>query len=345
MGMKIKEFDWATVPDQAVMIYIGRRKSGKTTNIIDTFYKKRNSFKAGLIFCGSKATIKEYERHFPSSFIYYGYHSDVLGALIDKQEMDVEMGVAAPMFILVDDCMWAKKSILADPNIRRVFMNGRHSLIFFVLSMQYCMDLHPSLRQQIDYTFLSREKNPQNRERLYKNYNVCFTSYEQFDECMKKCTLNHETMILNNEATDSDLPEDNVFWWKAKYVKDGRKFRVNKYGSWWQFHKKRYNPRHYIKDAQIQTKHNIGAGVIVTKVRSSNKRKRTRSSTNHNNKWHNHNGQHARGEIVTRKKYVNQSTKAAEWMNQQRQQNMGPRKKSFTSGVRNVETDIRIVSK
>jgi hypothetical protein len=335
--MNIKEFDWTGVPDQAVMIYIGRRKSGKTTNIIDTFYKKRNSFKAGLIFCGSKATIKEYERFFPSTFIYYGYHSDVVGALIDKQELDVEMGVASPMFILVDDCMWAKKSILGDPNIRRLFMNGRHSKIFFVLSMQYCMDLHPSLRQQIDYTFLSREKNPQNRERLYKNYNVCFSSSAQFEECMKKCTLNHETMILNNGSTDSDRPEDNVFWWKAKWLKDGRKYRVNKHGSWWKYHKRRYNPTHYMKDAQIQTKHNVGGGVIVTKIRLKKQKKKHKRVSG---------GQHARGEIITRKNYHNQSTNAAEWMKQQRQQNMGPRKKSFTStNLRKIESNVRLVSK
>jgi hypothetical protein len=155
--MRIKELEWSNVPDAAVTIFIGRRKSGKSVNILDTFYQKRNVFSHGLVFCGSKSTIKDYEKHFPSTFIYYGYHSDVVGKLIDKQEQDVELGCAKPVFILVDDCMWAKKSILQDPNIRRIFI-GRHSLIFFVLSMQYCMDLHPSLRQQIDCTFLSRKK-------------------------------------------------------------------------------------------------------------------------------------------------------------------------------------------
>jgi hypothetical protein len=277
--MRIKELDWSDVPDAVVTIFIGRRKSGKSVNILDTFYQKRNVFSHGLVFCGSKSTIKDYEKHFPSTFIYYGYHSDVVGKMIDKQEQDVEMGIAKPVFILVDDCMWAKKSILTDPNIRRIFMNGRHSLIFFVLSMQYCMDLVPALRQQIDYTFLSREKNPQNREKLYKNYNVCFGKAEEFEFAMQQCTQDHQTFVLNNGESESDRPEDNVNWWKSVYAPGGRKcnapcvngsaycrfckplhprlrpsnerlctapYKVSPKRSWWRYHKKKFNPMHFM---------------------------------------------------------------------------------------------------
>jgi hypothetical protein len=271
--MRIPELKFKDVPDAAIVLCIGRRKSGKTVNIIDIFFKKRESFKFGLVFCGSKATIKLYENHFPSSFIYYGYHPTVLADAIAKQEQDVEMGCAKPMFILVDDCMWDKKGILKDPNIRRVFMNGRHDLIFFVLSMQYCMDIPPDLRQQVDFTFLSREKNPDNRERLYNNYNVCFTSNEQFDSCMQQCTQNHETFVLSNASeTDSDKPEDNVYWWKSKWLAGGRKFRVHKDGTWWKYHRKRYNPKHFmIKNDMVVKNHN--KGFTVTKLRARKVRK------------------------------------------------------------------------
>ena len=254
--MRIKPLEWETVPDASVCIFIGRRKSGKTVNIIDMFFKKRNAFTFGLVFCGSKKTIKQYEKHFPSSFIYDGYHPKVLKALFDKQERDVEQGIAKPVFVLVDDCSWAKKAITTDPTIRRVFMNGRHALIFFVLSMQYCMDLPPALRQQIDYTFLSRDKSPQSRQRLYDNYNVCFRSFAEFDAVMKKFTLNHSTMVLCSGDTESDEPEDNVFWWKSELHdrpridrRTGRPlppYRVNARGTGWKYHRKRFNKRYFM---------------------------------------------------------------------------------------------------
>ena len=296
--MKIKELDWTIVPDAAVVVCIGRRKSGKTVNIIDIFYKKRNSFKMGLVFCGSKATVKLYEAHFPASFIYDGYHSDVVGAVIDKQERDVELNCAKPIFILVDDCMWAKKSLLADPNIRRLFMNGRHSLIFFVLSMQYAVDLPPSLRSQIDFTLLSREKNPQNRDRLYKSYNVCFRSFDQFDRCMMQCTLNHETFVLcNGSDTDSDNPEDNVFWWKSKFDPNGRRFRVNKNGTWWVYHTKLFNAKHFDKTVNRDT---------ITKV--------TRLS-------------------ISKPPICSHSDQAVLYMQKQRQLNIGTR----TNGIKDID--------
>jgi hypothetical protein len=313
--MRIQELDFALVPDAAVVVCIGRRKSGKTVNIIDIFFKKRNAFKYGLVFCGSKATIKQYEQHFPSSFVYYGYHSNVVAAAIDKQEEDVELGKGKPMFILVDDCMWAKKSILNDPNIRRLFMNGRHSLIFFVLSLQYSMDILPSLRQQIDVTFLSREKNPKNRERLYDNYNVCFETQRQFDDCMQKCTRDHETFVLSNcSDTDSDNPEDNVYWWKSKYVETGRRFKVNKYGTWWRYHGEKFNPNHFIrnKEKKLLVTGKKGSGITVTKV----VRERT-------------------SQPQSQPPYT---SKAASWLRIQRMQNEGSRKQAFSGGHKKQHT-------
>lgn len=351
--MRINELDWAKVPNHAVMVYIGRRKSGKTTNIIDTFYKKRKEFKWGLVFCGSKATVKDYEKHFPSSFIYYGYHSDVVARTIDKQERDVELGVAQDIFILVDDCMWAKKSILTDPNIRRLFMNGRHAHIFFVLSMQYCMDLHPSMRQQIDYTFLSREKNPLNRERLFKNYNVAFTSVGQFDSCMRQCTQNHETFVLNNGDSSGDLPEDNVFWWKAKYIpqeQGGRKFRVNSKGTWWRYHRRKYNPRHFMPKAEAEKgKGKESGNFTVTKMSDQKTRRKRIKGTGGGGGLGKKRpaGKDARKPLVLGHTTglmppVNSThtPSAADWLRKQRDQNLGPRRPAF----RSVDNNVRYVA-
>jgi hypothetical protein len=209
-------------------------------------------------------------------------------------------------------------------------MNGRHSLIFFVLSMQYCMDLHPSLRQQIDFTFLSREKNPQNRERLYKNYNVCFKSYQEFESCMQSCTMNHETLVLNNGNSESDKIEDNVNWWRSKHVsieKGGRRFRVNPNGTWWQFHHERFNPEYYNTNntTNSTTPKNMGNGMIVTKVKTT-KFKRKRKDTRKR----------------TPAMPSTQTKLAADWMQKQRHQNIGDRRSSFSSSsVKYIDENVK----
>jgi hypothetical protein len=340
--MKVKELPFDVIPDAAIVVCIGRRKSGKTVNIIDIFYKKRHSFKYGLVFCGSKSTIKLYEKHFPSSFIFDGYQPEVLAAALDKQERDVEMGKGKPMFVLMDDCFWAKKSILSDPNVRRCFYNGRHSLIFFVLSLQWCFDLVPSLRQQIDFTFLSREKNPGNRERIYKNYNVCFRSLEQFDSCMSNCTMDHETFVLSNAAdTDSDKPEDNVYWWKSKFVPGGRKFRVNPGGTWWKYHKQRYNPRHYLGEMAVCTKTSVATKnqrTEIEKVKITRRPRPSEGARRHRNK------QWPRIK-KTNSSTLAQSVQAAAWLERQRNQNIRPRATAFAKPrIKNIDSNVKYIA-
>lgn len=249
----LRRYHASWIRENAVVFFVGSRGSGKTCNIIDLFYHKRNDFAYGVIFCGSTATIREYERHFPSTFIYYNYCTEVLRDLLEDQERKVYEGRANPVFVLIDDCTWAKRSITADPTFIRLMNNGRHAKIFLAISMQYSTTIPPELRQQVDVVYFNREKNPKNRERLYENFNPCFESFGEWDACFKACTLNHESFVVDNRSANSDKIEDNVFWYKSKYVPGGRHFRVNRNGKWWLFHKLHYNPKHYMQSQEDPT--------------------------------------------------------------------------------------------
>ena len=243
--MQIKQLDFKHVPDHCIIVCIGRRKAGKTQNVLDILYHKRNSFSHGIVFCGSKATIKEYEKVIPSTFIHDGFESSLLKQIVDKQERDVELDQARNIFIILDDLMYTKTSITKDPTVRRIAMNGRHARIFLILTMQYSMDLDPSIRQQIDFVFLSREKNPHYREKLYNAYNVCFRTFSEFDRVMQGCTQNYETFVMTSAGdTESDRPEDNVFWFKSKL---GRNYRINKTGTWWKYHKEKFDKQYFLQ--------------------------------------------------------------------------------------------------
>jgi len=245
--MQLRFLDVATgLPDSGIVVCIGRRKSGKTVNILDILYHKRMSFSHGIVFCGSKATCREYQQHIPSVFIHDEFNPKLLESIVNKQERDVEMGTAKPIFVLLDDLMYAKGAVTRDKTVRRIAFNGRHAKIFLILSMQYSMDLDPSIRQQIDFVFLSREKNKHYREKLYNAYNVCFESPSAFDRAMTSCTNDFETFVLSSASdTQSDKPEDNAFWFKSK---PGRKFKMNAKGSWWKFHRRMYDPKHFLRN-------------------------------------------------------------------------------------------------
>jgi hypothetical protein len=140
-------------------------------------------------------------------------------------------------FLLLDDCMYDNK-FMRDTCIRQCFMNGRHWKIFFMLTMQYCMDLPPALRANVDYVFILRENIIQNREKLYKSFFGIFPTFDMFNKVMDSCTENYECLVLDNTSKSNKI-EDCVFWYKAKIHTN---FKVGA-PEYWAAHKKSFNPK------------------------------------------------------------------------------------------------------
>ena len=144
-----------------------------------------------------------------------------LSIKITKNELlnlfeEVKKGIET--FVLMDDCMYDNK-FMRDTCIRQCFMNGRHWKIFFMLTMQYCMDLPPALRANVDYVFILRENIIQNREKLYKSFFGIFPSFDMFNKVMDACTENYECIVLDNTSKSNRI-EDCVFWYCLLYTSD-----------------------------------------------------------------------------------------------------------------------------
>ena len=128
---------------------------------------------------------------------------------------------------------------MKDPCIRQCFMNGRHWKLFFMLTMQYCMDLTPDLRANVDYVFILRENVIQNREKLYKSFFGIFPTFDIFNQVMSSCTENYECLVLDNTSKSNKI-QDCVFWYKAKIRKN---FKIGS-DSLWRHHRTNYNINH-----------------------------------------------------------------------------------------------------
>ena len=120
--------------------------------------------------------------------------------------------------MLVDDCMYDSK-FLKDTCIRQCFMNGRHLKIFFMLTMQYVMDLPPALRANVDYVFILRENIIQNREKLYKSFFGIFPSFDMFCKVNDSCQENYDCLVLDNTVKSTSI-QDCFFWYKATVRKN-----------------------------------------------------------------------------------------------------------------------------
>lgn len=139
-----------------------------------------------------------------------------------------------------------------------------------MLTLQYCMDLPPSLRGQIDYVFILRENIIENKMKLYKHFFGIFPNFDAFNEVLTQCTENYECLVLNNRSTSNKI-EDVVFWYKAKV---GRKFRMG-CPALWEHHKRNYNKKHDEPEepATLKKKNTITVKVVKTDTTGKKKKK------------------------------------------------------------------------
>ncbi len=162
--------------------------------------------------------------------------------------------------MLLDDCMYDNK-FLKDTCIRQCFMNGRHWKIFFMLTMQYVMDLPPALRANVDYVFILRENIIQNREN-FTNPFWYLPSFDMFCKVMDACTENYECLVLDNTVKSNRI-QDCVFWYKAT-VRKG--FRVGG-PDLWRLHQKMYNPKHQQQKEDDAKKATKKTSLKITKTK------------------------------------------------------------------------------
>jgi hypothetical protein len=247
MNIQIKKFDPTTIDPCRICVFIGRRGTGKSQLVTDILYHQRK-IPMGVVMSGTEESNEHYQKYIPDSFIYGQYEPDVIKKIISHQQKSLKKmntqqkeDFTDPnnsVFVLLDDCMFDNKWT-RDKDMRCVFMNGRHYRIFLMLTIQYCMDLPPSLRGQCDYIFVLRENILENKQKLYKHFFGIFPTFEAFNEVLVQCTENYECLVLNVRSTSNKI-EDVVFWYKAKV---GRKFRIGS-PALWEHHRRNYNPKH-----------------------------------------------------------------------------------------------------
>lgn len=245
VNFNIKRFDMKRIPQDAVVIFIGRRRTGKSTLVRDLLFHHQD-MPVGTVISGTEESNSFYGKMIPPIFIYGEFQPVILDNFVKRQKMitgkiqkDILAGGARSKmdprsFMILDDCMY-DDSWTHDKNIRYLFMNGRHQKVFFLITMQYPLGIQPALRTNVDFVFILREPYLNNRKRIFDNYAAAFPSFEFFCQIMDQCTQNFECIVIDNTSLSAKL-EDCVFWYKADTHPD---FRIGA-AQFWQ-HSAQYN--------------------------------------------------------------------------------------------------------
>jgi hypothetical protein len=260
MSLRLRKFNIKDIKDDKVVVLIGKRDTGKSFLCRDILYHHQH-IPVGTVISGTEAANSFYGKLLPSLFIHEEYSPPIIERVLKRQKMCIQqinkdketMGksVLDPRaFLILDDCLY-DQTWVRDPNIRSLFMNGRHFKILFMITMQFALGIPPNLRTNIDYVFILRENIISNRKRIYDHYAGMFSTFDEFCQVMDACTEDFECLVINNNAKSNKIT-DQVFWYKADSHPD---FRIGA-PEFWEMHNRMYNQGHDKEDEEYTSKRN-----------------------------------------------------------------------------------------
>ena len=212
------------------------RNTGKSTLITSLLYEKSHIYTSGMVCSGTEDSNHHYSQSFPETFIYNKLEKQKVEDFVKRQKIARQHLPNPWSVLLLDDCTDDPK-LFVDPLFQNIFKNGRHYKMWFILSLQYCLDVKPVIRTNIDGTFILRETNLRNRKSLWENYAGVIPDFTMFCEIMDQLTNDYTALYINNATTSNKL-EDCIFWYKAKPVPKDFKFGSQDY---WDFHNSRFD--------------------------------------------------------------------------------------------------------
>lgn len=212
------------------------KNTGKTTLITSLLYEKRDIFPTAMIMSGTEDSNGHYKKIVPSTFVFNKLDEKKIEDFIVRQKIAKKHIPNPWAILLLDDCTDDPK-LFNKPLFQGLYKNGRHWKCWFLLSLQYCMDIKPVIRSNIDGVFILRETNLRNRKSLWENYAGVIPDFSMFCAILDQCTDNYTALYIHNATTSNKL-EDCLFWYRAKPVPDDFKLGCR---DMWKFHYHRFN--------------------------------------------------------------------------------------------------------
>lgn len=222
--LRLKKFDPASLKTDSVIVAVARRRSGKSYLIKDLLSHHNDAFAAATVICPTEEFNRFYSEFVPPAFIHHEYDSQILERIIKRQKdlnkrieadkmakgySNVDMSLLVIMDDVMSDVKWTN-----DPSIRFLFLNGRHLKVCFIVLSQYCKNLPPSLRSNVDYSFLLKEPSFENKKKLYESFSAAFPNFEVFSQVLDQLTEDYGVMVLDNTGHSARI-EETVFWYRA----------------------------------------------------------------------------------------------------------------------------------
>lgn len=215
----LKPFNMKKISKESIIVLLGKRNTGKSVLVKDILYHCRD-IPIGTVVSHTDHLTHFYDRFIPGMLIHKRYAPEILTKVFERQTRALAEHWKNPnSFLLFDDCLSDARNIVSNEHISEVFFNGRHYKLLFILTMQSPMALPPAMRTNVDFTFILRNNNFSDREKIYKHYAGMFPSMAYFEKVLDACTEDYNCLVIDNTSQSNKL-EDQIFYYKADLHND-----------------------------------------------------------------------------------------------------------------------------
>lgn len=236
--IKIKPFDFSTMPLSCTWISIGAPGSGKTTLTENICYYKKHQYPVARVFICNEGGYKRMCSIFPPIYVSNYYNEDEEKSAILRQKKcslsNTSDYTGNYMINIADDL---DQKFLRTPLMISMFKVGtQHWNELTIIGTQYAVDFAPEIRTSVSYVALFRCVDEIEKKKLYNNFGGVCGPYEKFCALLSQITGDHRCMIIKKMSQSNNL-EDNVFWYETKPLGKWM-FGCKEYRDW---NKERYN--------------------------------------------------------------------------------------------------------
>ncbi len=177
----LPQFDPSEVQEDATILFIGKRRTGKSTFLrwVLSFIKQHFP----LVVVMTKTPFNGFwQEHVPDDFVHQGVNPVLIEKLMERQkdfverERAFEQGLSSepvPNYkavLVLDDCAADRRAMRHEQLLDELFMNGRHFKLFIAITLQYCKVIPPGIRDNADWIVCFSLKSLNSRMAVWESF-------------------------------------------------------------------------------------------------------------------------------------------------------------------------------
>jgi len=240
MNINIRNFNPRNIKLGTTIVISGKRGAGKSTIVKIISYYLSPKIRMALLVSNTADKKRDFEQIIPPFLIFEQYQSSIFKNFIKNQSEFCEKyrknnTVKKHGLIIMDDVLAQTKKWKNDESLIEIFLEGRHSNITNILSIQDILGVPSSLRNNIDYLFITKEFRKERKKLIFDTFwPNNYGNYELFEKILMKCTEGYSTFVIDIKRTEKPNAtlENTIFRWKPPDPKKIPPFKIGTRDLW-----------------------------------------------------------------------------------------------------------------